>query len=355
MSYWIYQHLGNLVPAASSKSNELLRKVQRGRRRRPAAAPVRRRRRPQHQRQPLELPPRPRPHAADRVRLARGPGARRARGARSSTTASGSGSSSEATGDVDHLLLADTLPVLLPPARTISRPGTSGVCAGAWGRRLIGSRRAHPPGARPRALGRLQRLVRAHDRRSCATSASGERGRPPATVVTLGGDVHHAYLAEVAFRREAGVESAVYQAVCSPFRNALNCARADGVRTRHAKADAAGPPGRWREAAGVAPPEIRWRLAQGPTFDNQFATLELDGRSAAAADREDRPRRLAQAADRDVAGATAGLAPRASGPYGLSLKRTIPPSTPTYAVPSGPIETGAKLLLKPRPVPASFL
>ncbi len=33
-------------------------------------------------------------------------------------------------------------------------------------------------------------------------------------------------------------------------------------------------------AAGVPDPRIRWRLAQGPTFDNQFATLELEGRSA---------------------------------------------------------------------------
>jgi hypothetical protein len=33
-------------------------------------------------------------------------------------------------------------------------------------------------------------------------------------------------------------------------------------------------------AAGVPDPRIRWRLAQDPTFDNQFATLELEGRSA---------------------------------------------------------------------------
>jgi hypothetical protein len=33
-------------------------------------------------------------------------------------------------------------------------------------------------------------------------------------------------------------------------------------------------------AAGVPDPEVSWRLAASPTFDNQFATLELDGRSA---------------------------------------------------------------------------
>jgi hypothetical protein len=33
-------------------------------------------------------------------------------------------------------------------------------------------------------------------------------------------------------------------------------------------------------SAGVPDPEIDWRLVQPPTFDNQFATLELDGRAA---------------------------------------------------------------------------
>ncbi len=40
--------------------------------------------------------------------------------------------------------------------------------------------------------------------------------------MTLSGDVHHAYLFEIAYPRGAGVQSAVWQAVCSPFRNPLN-------------------------------------------------------------------------------------------------------------------------------------
>ena len=91
--------------------------------------------------------------------------------------------------------------------------------------------------------------------------------------------MHHAYLAEVGFPREEGVKSAVYQAVCSPYRNALNSHERRIVR-------AAQRP--WMERvlrplarlAGVADPRIRWRLAQPPTFDNQFAALEFDGRSA---------------------------------------------------------------------------
>ncbi len=53
-------------------------------------------------------------------------------------------------------------------------------------------------------------------------AASGRYGPAPASITVLSGDVHHAYLAEVAFRRSAGVRSAVHQAVCSPFRNALD-------------------------------------------------------------------------------------------------------------------------------------
>jgi hypothetical protein len=46
-------------------------------------------------------------------------------------------------------------------------------------------------------------------------------------------------------------------------------------------------PARWiaralARSAGVERPEVRWRLEQKPTFDNQFATLEIDGPSVTA-------------------------------------------------------------------------
>jgi hypothetical protein len=37
---------------------------------------------------------------------------------------------------------------------------------------------------------------------------------------------------------------------------------------------------RLASAAGVQHPGIRWRLCEGPYFDNQVATLMLDGRRA---------------------------------------------------------------------------
>ena len=108
--------------------------------------------------------------------------------------------------------------------------------------------------------------------------AAGERGSAPASVVTLSGDVHHAYLAEVAFRRGAGVKSAVWQAVCSPFRNPLERQERGVVRAGCSRAAAV--VGRaLARSAEVPDPDIRWRLVDGsPFFDNQMGTLTIDGR-----------------------------------------------------------------------------
>jgi hypothetical protein len=183
-----------------------------------------------------------------------------------------------ATGDVDHLLLADTLPLLLTPGEHYLEAWNEAVCAGAWGRMMsrLGERVRRALdlehwAAFSDSFHRLVELIRA--------VGAGERGRPPASVILLGGDVHHAYLAQVAFRQGTQAKSAVYQAVCSPLRNALDSherlvVRA-GVRRPVIFLTRA-----LARAAGVPHPEIRWRLAQKPTFDNQFATLELRGSRA---------------------------------------------------------------------------
>jgi hypothetical protein len=91
--------------------------------------------------------------------------------------------------------------------------------------------------------------------------------------------VHHAYLAEAGFPRAAGVRSAVVQAVCSPIRNPLN------QRERRMLRGALSTPARLAaralaRAAGVREAPVRWRFPEEPTFDNQIATLSLDGRAA---------------------------------------------------------------------------
>jgi PhoD-like phosphatase len=184
----------------------------------------------------------------------------------------------DARGGFDHLLLVDTLPLFLIPALHHVEAWNEAVCAGAWGERAVRVgeriRRAldlEHWAAFNESFRRMEKLL--------TDVASGRRGPPPATIVGLGGDVHHAYLAEVAFPRDAQAESAVYQAVCSPFRNPLDAHERRIVRIseRRGMERVLRPLAR---AAGVPDPKLRWRLAQSPTFDNQFATLEIDGRSA---------------------------------------------------------------------------
>jgi hypothetical protein len=108
---------------------------------------------------------------------------------------------------------------------------------------------------------------------------SSSAHEPPASIVVLSGDVHHAYLAEVGFPRDSSVRSRVYQAVCSPYRNPLDNRERRAIRllfrngTRRVTRALA-------RAAGVPDPELGWRFLEGPYFDNQVASLALDGRSA---------------------------------------------------------------------------
>ncbi len=95
----------------------------------------------------------------------------------------------------------------------------------------------------------------------------------------LGGDIHQAYLARVAFPSGA-VTSAVYQAVCSPFRNQLDRRERALLSFGRRSRALAGLTRRVARAAGVQAPEIRWQLVGEPTFNNQLATLELDGTGA---------------------------------------------------------------------------
>ncbi len=186
-----------------------------------------------------------------------------------------------AVGGYDHLLIGTSLPLIMAPALHYLEAWNEAICDGAWGRPgswagekiRQGADLEHWPAFRDsfEAMCGLLRDV-----------GSGARGEAPSSIVVLSGDVHHAYLAEVAFQRGSGVRSAVWQATCSPFRNPLNRHERRGVQfgfTRTgammARALAA--------AAGVPRPPVRWRFQDGdPRFDNQAGTLLLDGRRATA-------------------------------------------------------------------------
>jgi hypothetical protein len=201
----------------------------------------------------------------------------------------------EASGDCDHLILANTLPVLLAPTFHYLEACDEAVCAGAWGgvaarlaERLRQGLDLEHWAAFQSSFHRLIELVR--------EVGAGRRGEAPASIVFLGGDVHQGYLHEVAFRAAAGVRSAVYQAVCSPVRNPLSGRERALLRLGHRSRLLGRALRRVAHAAGVRDPEVGWRLVQQPTFDNQIATLRFDGRQASL--------RIERATPADGAGAT---------------------------------------------------
>jgi PhoD-like phosphatase len=185
----------------------------------------------------------------------------------------------QASGDFDHLVLANTLPVLLAPTFHWLEAFSEAVCAGAWGataarlsERLRQGLDLEHWAAFQSSFHRLLELTR--------EIGAGRRGPAPASIIFLGGDVHQGYLHQAAFRRSAGVRSGVYQAVCSPVRNPLSRRERALLKAGHRSQVLARALRRLAQAVGVKDPEVGWRLAQPPTFDNQLATLRLNGRAA---------------------------------------------------------------------------
>lgn len=182
------------------------------------------------------------------------------------------------TGDFDHLLIGTSLPYVLGAGMQHLEAWNERLCDGAWGARAarVGEKIRQGLdlehwGAFGASFERMAHLIE--------EVGSGKRGEPPASIVFLGGDVHHAYLAELAFRRGSGVRSRVYQAVCSPLRNPLN--RRERLVIRAGMSPVAGRLMRGLARLAAAPdPPIRWRISAGPWFDNQIASLELRGREA---------------------------------------------------------------------------
>ena len=181
-------------------------------------------------------------------------------------------------GDYNHLLIATSDPLVLARGLHHAERWGEAICAGAWGDRV-----AHLGEKLRRALDfdhwaafgdSFEQLTHLLER-----TAAGEFGQPPASITVLSGDVHHAYLAELAFKRSAGAQSTVWQAVCSPFRNALNGRERSTIRFGNSRAGAAITRGLSR-LAGVNSEKVRWRLAEGPFYDNQVATLTIEGRRA---------------------------------------------------------------------------
>jgi hypothetical protein len=181
------------------------------------------------------------------------------------------------SGDFDHLVVGTSLPVLLAPGLHHLEAWNEAVCGGAWGRLAA---RAAEKLRQALDLEHWAAFERSFRRMSALLEdvAAGRRGPPPATITLLSGDVHHAYLAEAWFPGRE-VSSRVLQATASPVRNPLGRHERRALRVAFTRPVAAFA-SRLARSAGVPEPPLRWTFAQAPTFDNQVARLDLVGREA---------------------------------------------------------------------------
>ncbi|MGY2002248.1 alkaline phosphatase D family protein [Blastococcus sp. SYSU DS1024] len=177
---------------------------------------------------------------------------------------------------VQHVVIGTSLPWLLPHAvDSLER----------WNATL--NLRHHG-----RLRGRLAELVRqladlehwaafghSFDRlgRAVLSVARGEHGPAPATTLVLSGDVHHAYSAEVV--TPAGLTSRVHQLTVSPLHNQaphpIKVAFRIGWSRRARRFTE-----RLARWVGAEPAGLEWQKQAGPYFGNQIGELVLHGPEA---------------------------------------------------------------------------
>jgi hypothetical protein len=180
-------------------------------------------------------------------------------------------------GGFEHLVVVTSMPWLLPRALHDVESWNEALAAGSRGRRLARMaewlRRAvdleHWAAFR-KSFDRLARLFERVGR--------GEHGgAAPATICVLSGDVHHTYVSEADY--EEPLESRVYQITCSPINNTIPLPMRLVFRFGWSRKvervirflD------RWTHVPALP---IRWHHPSGPHFGNMLALLTLDGRSA---------------------------------------------------------------------------
>ncbi|MER6192136.1 alkaline phosphatase D family protein [Streptomyces cyaneofuscatus] len=180
----------------------------------------------------------------------------------------------------DHLLIGSSLPWLLPPlvhdAETWNAALSAGARGGRWARFGEKVRRAADLehwAAFPESFGRFTELLR----------RVGSGPDAPATVCVLSGDVHHAYIAEPHWPADTpgGTPRArVLQLTCSPVHNSVP--RSIRLGFRFGWSGVGRRIGRMLTRHGrTEPSPVTWSRAGGPWFGNQLMTLTLHGRNSA--------------------------------------------------------------------------
>ncbi len=176
------------------------------------------------------------------------------------------------TGDVHHLFIGTSLPFLLPPGLHDFEAIDEVLASGAFSSETL-SRPVSWLAEKTRQTVDLEHWAAFNEGFDevfdlVMSVARGERGRPPATITFLSGDVHNSYVAQVedAARRH-GAKSLIVQAVCSPIRNPMP----RGIRilmSAFAKSLVRPMDFIASRSRRVPEPAFPWRVTDGPWFDN---------------------------------------------------------------------------------------
>jgi hypothetical protein len=171
-------------------------------------------------------------------------------------------------GGFRHLLVATSLPFLLPMGLHYVESWNEAVSQGAWGKLAARAGESLRQALDLEHWGAFQNSFR--DMAAIVTDvADGKRGPAPATITFLSGDVHYSYASEV--ERASG--SRIVQAVSSPIRNPLpRLMRSFAAVMSYGLAAPVGV--LVARSAKVPDPPFRWSGIKGPWFDNNLACLE---------------------------------------------------------------------------------
>ncbi len=179
-------------------------------------------------------------------------------------------------GTYDHLLIGSSVPWLLPRALHDIEALDEALCSGSRGRLLAWL------GERLRRAVDLEHWAAFRDSFERLTAvigrvARGETGAAPATVCVLSGDVHHTYASEARYRE--GATARVFQLTCSPLHNTIPLPMRAVFSASWSRA-AERVARRLGRAFRVPAPSIEWTTSAGPFFGNNLAMVELTRRSA---------------------------------------------------------------------------
>lgn len=177
-------------------------------------------------------------------------------------------------GDYDHLLLGTSLPWLLPKAVHDLESWDEALCAGARGPRLARFGEKMRQGA---DLEHWAAFRESFDWLAGVLAGVGRRPDAPSTICVLSGDVHHQYVAEAHWPEP--VRSRVHQIVVSPVHHSVPISQRLVFRLGWSRLleKVTTTLGRWDD---VPPLPLHWTKTVGPFFGNALGTLVLDGRSA---------------------------------------------------------------------------